>query len=313
MEASPSTFGTFVPPSIEELAPHFPDYEIRTLIAKGGMGAVYKAKHRALDRPVALKILPSELGQHPELLSQFQQEAKLMARLNHNNLVSIFDFGNIHGIPFIIMEFINGKALYFSAHKKAIDALVSIDLTLKICAGIHHAHQAGIIHRDLKPANILLDAAVTPKIGDFGLSQTLLGAAHNTSTYGTPGYMAPEIYQKLPVDLRSDIFAVGCILYELLTGHPPKPYSYSLNTRLNPALDRIIQKATDPEPLQRYSSANEMAADLEYSKTYYRKPTLITTNVPSRCFATAPCAAIPATLPAHKVVAPNPIVRKSLS
>ena len=215
---------TFIAPSPEALAPHFPAYDVEAFIAKGGMGAVYKATQKSLDRPVAIKILPREFGEDAEFRASFEAEAKAMAKLNHPNLIGVYDFGEIDGMLFIIMEFVNGKALYYSAHGKAIDAQLALGLVAKICHGLHHAHRGGILHRDVKPANILLDQDATPKIGDFGLARPMDTSRQQDGglIYGTPGYTAPEVYtRKHPVDQRSDIYSVGVMLYELLSGKTP--------------------------------------------------------------------------------------------
>ena len=195
----------FVAPSLEELAPLFPAYEIEAFIAQGGMGAVYRATQRSLDRLVAIKILPREFGEDENFRASFEAEAKAMAKLNHPNLIGVYDFGDIDGMLFIVMEFVEGKALYYSVHKKAIDPLVAFEMVSTISRGLAHAHAGGIIHRDIKPANILLDLEANPKIGDFGLARPLDQDRSGGVVFGTPGYTAPEVYKNdHPVDQRSD-------------------------------------------------------------------------------------------------------------
>ncbi len=256
--------GGFVAPSLEELAPLFPAYEIEVFIAAGGMGAVYKARQKSLDRDVAIKILPREFGEDEQFRASFEAEAKAMARLNHPNLIAVYDFGDIDGMLFIIMEFVQGKALYYSAHKKAIDPAVALGLVSTISRGLAHAHEGGIIHRDIKPANILLDTNAKPKIGDFGLARPLDRDRSEGVVFGTPGYTAPEVYNRsLNVDQRSDIFSTGALLYELLCGKRPEPDSTSMATGIDPRIDAIITKATHANPNHRYMDAEDLAEDLE--------------------------------------------------
>ena len=222
MSETPPNPAEFVAPSLEELAPLFPAYEIEAFIAQGGMGAVYRATQRSLDRLVAIKILPREFGEDENFRASFEAEAKAMAKLNHPNLIGVYDFGDIDGMLFIVMEFVEGKALYYSVHKKAIDPLVAFEMVSTISRGLAHAHAGGIIHRDIKPANILLDLEANPKIGDFGLARPLDQDRSGGVVFGTPGYTAPEVYKNdHPVDQRSDIFSIGALLYELLSGKPP--------------------------------------------------------------------------------------------
>ncbi|MEN8783755.1 MAG: protein kinase [Akkermansiaceae bacterium] len=254
----------FVAPSLEELGPLFPAYELEAFIAQGGMGAVYKARQKSLDRSVAIKILPREFGDDPQFRSSFEAEAKAMARLNHPNLISVYDFGDIEGMLYIIMEFVQGKALYYSAHNKAIDPAVALDLVSTISRGLAHAHRGGIIHRDIKPANILLDADAKPKIGDFGLAHPVDRGNDEGLVFGTPGYTAPEIFQNgTDVDQRSDIFSVGALLYELLCGRHPEPDSHGMTTGIDPRIDTILKRATNLNPNLRYPDVDELADDLD--------------------------------------------------
>lgn len=261
-DQSPPT--DFVAPTLEELTPLFPAYELEAFIAQGGMGAVYKARQKSLDRSVAIKILPREFGDDPQFRASFEAEAKAMARLNHPNLIAVYDFGDIEGMLYIIMEFVQGKALYYSAHNKAIDPMVALDLVSTISRGLGHAHRGGIIHRDIKPANILLDTNAKPKIGDFGLAQPVDRVREEGVIFGTPGYTAPEIFKEgADVDARSDIFSVGALLYELLCGRHPEHHSHSMTTGIDPRIDAIVKKATNPDPNLRYANVDELADDLD--------------------------------------------------
>lgn len=264
MSETPPNPAEFVAPSLEELAPLFPAYEIEAFIAQGGMGAVYRATQRSLDRLVAIKILPREFGEDENFRASFEAEAKAMAKLNHPNLIGVYDFGDIDGMLFIVMEFVEGKALYYSVHKKAIDPLVAFEMVSTISRGLAHAHAGGIIHRDIKPANILLDLEANPKIGDFGLARPLDQDRSGGVVFGTPGYTAPEVYKNdHPVDQRSDIFSIGALLYELLSGEPPAADSTGMTIGNDPRIDAILKKATHADPSTRYHDAQDLADSLD--------------------------------------------------
>ena len=257
----------FDPPDLSELSKLFDGYEVISLIATGGMGAVYKASQVSLDRDVAIKLLPVEFGKDPSFRNQFEAEARSMAKLNHDNLIGIYDFGEADGMPYIVMELVAGKSLYHSSYGKAIDETTAVELVIGICRGLAHAHEANIIHRDIKPANILLDPNAKPKIGDFGLAAAS-DSEHSEDgpIFGTPGYVAPEILSNpKAIGVQSDIYAVGVILYELLTGRlPEEPASPpSSIAKCDRRLDPIFKKATRRNPALRFQSADEMADDLE--------------------------------------------------
>lgn len=251
---------SFTPPPIELLNQLLPAYDFVDFIAQGGMGAVYLAKQVSLDREVAVKILPMELTADPEFSASFKTEARAMAKLNHPNLIAIYDFGEINGMLFIAMEYVPGKSLYHSSWNKQIDPVEAGRIVMAICDGLSHAHDSGIIHRDIKPANILLTPKIVPKIGDFGLAQSV-GVKHDGLVMGTPGYSAPEVVANPDkADRRSDIFAVGVILHELLTGQLPQPgHAASDLVNCSREFDKIIQRATHPNPLMRYPDAHSMA------------------------------------------------------
>jgi hypothetical protein len=284
------TPAAFAAPDPAELAPLFPGYEIQGLIATGGMGAVYHAVQKSLDRAVAIKILPRELTGDESFRDSFETEAKAMARLNHPNLIGVYDFGEIEGMLYIIMEYVPGNSLFHSAHGTAIDPAEVVRLVSGICQGLAHAHQHGILHRDIKPSNILLDFNAEPKIGDFGLARPIERKTQaGEEIFGTPHYTAPEvIHSPFTVDHRADIFSVGVLLHELLTGRLPAddPRSPSLIAHCDPRFDVIVRRATDPSPEHRYHSALEMVRELQ---------TISTTPGP-RILRTLPVS--PATVPA---------------
>lgn len=257
----------FVAPEVADLALLFPGYEIQSLIATGGMGAVYCAVQKSLDRTVALKILPLELSKDAAFCASFEAEAKAMARLNHPNLIGVYDFGEINGMLYIIMEFVPGNSIYHSADGIAIDPGEVIRLVTGICQGLTHAHENGIIHRDIKPSNILLDLNAQPKIGDFGLARPFeRKVEEGEEIFGTPHYTAPEVVSApYSVDYRADIFSVGVMLHELLTGklpaHDPRPASLIAHCDIR--FDAIIKRATQSLPAARYASVSEMTNELQ--------------------------------------------------
>jgi serine/threonine protein kinase len=255
----------FEAPTLEALAGLLPAYEFQAFIAQGGMGAVYKARQRSLDRDVAIKILPRELGEDPEFRKSFETEARAMARLNHPNLIGVYDSGDVDGMLYIAMEYVNGKSLYYSAYNLAVDPAQAVTIVKGICDGLAHAHENGVIHRDIKPANILLTPKREPKIGDFGLARPT-GSEGPGLIMGTPGYTAPEVIDHPEhADRRSDIYAVGVILYELLTGRRQEPNCPlpSAVGGCDRALDTIWQNATHPNPAFRYSDAGLMSKALD--------------------------------------------------
>ena len=296
---------SFDPPSLEDLASLLPGYQLIAFIAQGGMGAVYKARQRSLDRDVAIKILPREFGADPEFRSSFETEAKAMARLNHPNLIGVYDFGDADGMPYIVMEYVPGKSLFHSAHNLAVEPRQAVTIVKAICDGLAHAHENGVIHRDIKPANILLTPKAEPKVGDFGLARPA-GEGSTGLLMGTPGYSAPEIIRQPDhADHRSDIFALGVVLYELLIGKcppydvPPPPPSSTIGCDKD--LDVICAIAMHPAASMRYSSAEVMSAALDqWLRGGSRVPAPRTTGSIPYAPARAPGAMEPATVVVEK-------------
>lgn len=253
MSSSPE----FDAPAPEALAALLPAFEFELLIAKSASGAVYKARQKSLDREVAIKILPRERMADPAFKKAFETEARAIARLNHPNLISIYDSGEVDGMAYLVMEFVPGKSLYRSAYGRKIDPAQGVEIVIGICKGLAAAHEGGLVHRAVSPANILLNRKAEPKIGDFGL-------AHRSEAED-PGYTAPEVVRQPNVaDRRSDLYAVGIILYELLTGTRQRPDSPALSVAsgVDISLDRIWQRATNPNPGLRYPDGNAFALDL---------------------------------------------------
>ena len=212
----PGVTGTYspgsLPPSLEELARHFPQLEILELLGQGGMGIVYKARQPGLDRLVALKILPPEASRDPAFAERFVREARALAKLSHPSVVTIHDFGESDGRFYLLMEFVDGVNLRHLLRERRLKPEEALKIVPQICEALQYAHEQGVVHRDIKPENILLDRRGHVKIADFGLAK-LLGpkAADSALTgsqqiMGTPHYMAPEQMERpLAVDHRADI------------------------------------------------------------------------------------------------------------
>ena len=254
----------FQAPNPQDLANLLPQYDIEFFIAQGGMGAVYKGRQRSLDRDIAIKVLPHEVGKNEEFRESFNSEAKAMAKLNHPNLLGVFDFGTVDGMPYIVMEYVEGGSLYQACHGQAIEPTQAATIVIAICDGLAHAHDHNIVHRDIKPANILLTSAAVPKVADFGLAQAI-DSDQPGLVMGTPGYTAPEVFQDPDqAGKLADIYSVGVILHQLLTGVDPsgsmEPPSVSTGSI---RLDAIWRKATHINPSQRHTSVDALAKELE--------------------------------------------------
>ncbi len=277
---TPASGPRFVPPSPEQLASHFPQLEIESLIGCGGMGAVYKARQRELDRTVAVKILPPQLGEDPAFAERFTREARAMARLNHPHIVSIYDFGQTSSatgedpsrLYYFVMEYVDGASLRQLLRAGEIQPSEALTLTSQICDALQYAHDEGVVHRDVKPENVLVDKAGRVKIADFGLAKLVFDATHEATLTGTAEllgtfrYMAPELIERTGrVDHRADIYALGIVLYELLTGEVPmgRFYPPSEKVQSDPRLDGIVLRALEREPNHRFQTAREVKAALD--------------------------------------------------
>lgn len=261
------------PPSVSDLQEFLPQYEIEALIACGGMGALYLGRQPALDRKVAIKVLPpSLLERDAAFLERFQQEARLMARLHHPAVVSVFEAGeSADGVLFIVMEFLpGGDVAQLVASRGALPMEQAVRIIKSVCQALSAAHQVGVIHRDIKPSNILLDASGNAKVGDFGLATLHApGVDRVTGSHiavGTPEFMAPESrVPNAPVDHRADLYAVGCMLHYMLTAHLPhgrfQPAS-TLMPHLDKRLDAIVGRALQTDPKLRHENADALLADL---------------------------------------------------
>ena len=260
------------------------NYQIICTLATGGTAVLYKAIQKSLDREVVIKRLHSHLTSDTNFTGRFEIEAKAAASLDHENIVRIIDSGISNGNYFIVMEYIDGFALSEILEKHGpLDDEVALLIAREICIGLDHAHQHGIIHRDIKPANIMITATGQVKITDFGLAKLTGSQLQHTvadTLLGTPLYMSPEQAIGDGIDGRSDIFSLGTICYEMVTGKQPFsgntyaaviqkiidghiPHPCRVNELVSPEVDRVIMKALSREPSKRYGTALEMARTIE--------------------------------------------------
>jgi hypothetical protein len=264
---------SFTPPRLEELAPHFPQLELLELVGRGGMGAVYKARQPALDRLVALKILPPEkTANDPGFADRFNREARALARLSHPNIVAVHEFGRSGPFHYFIMEFVDGLNLRKIEQAGKLAPSEALQIIPQICGALQFAHDEGIVHRDIKPENILLDKRGRVKIADFGIAK-ILDAPGQTEhltgeqhVIGTPHYMAPEQIEKpTEVDHRADIYSLGVVFYEMLTGELPlgKFAVPSRKVQVDVRLDEVVLRALEKEPGLRYQQASVLKTEVE--------------------------------------------------
>ncbi len=263
----------FVPPEPAELAKQFPQLEILELLGQGGMGAVYKARQKQLDRLVALKILPPQVARTEAFAERFTREARSLAKLNHPRIVSVYDFGHTEdGLYYFIMEFIDGTDLRHVIQAGELSPAESLAIVPQICEALQFAHEEGIVHRDIKPENILLDKRGRVKIADFGLAKlldqpaTVYTLTQAGQRMGTPHYMAPEqIEHPGQVDHRADIYSLGVVFYEMLTGELPlgRFAPPSQKVQVDVRLDKVVLRSLEKEPERRYQHASEVKTDVE--------------------------------------------------
>jgi serine/threonine protein kinase/N-acetylneuraminic acid mutarotase len=263
----------------------FAGYRIEGIVARGGMGVVYRATDPELDRTVALKIIAPEHTQNPDAVTRFKSEARLAASLEHPNIVPIHRGGEYQGVLYLAMRFVPGTNLRHLVDAGPLEMAQVVLVTRSVSSALDAAHERGLVHRDVKPANILISGEGDRRhvyLTDFGLTKRLGSAGSLTRTgawVGTPDYVAPEQIQSAPVDGRADIYSLGCVLYEMLTGsvaYPkdndmaklwahvtdPPPSPSLTRPELNRAFDDIVARATAKDPRQRYATASELAADV---------------------------------------------------
>ena len=271
-EASPPPANGFSPPHPDALRGLFPQLEILGLLGHGGMGAVYKARQRGLNRFVALKILPLQISRVPGFAERFAREAQALARLSHPNIVTVIDLGQSGSVYYFLMEFVEGVNLRQMLQSRQMAPRDAVGLMPQICEALEYAHGEGVVHRDIKPENILLDGKGRVKIADFGLAKLVGLAAHDvqltqsSQVMGTMHYIAPEQFEKgQPVDHRADIYALGVVLYEMLTGELPLGHFElpSAKAAVDSRLDEVVLHALEKSPKRRYQQVSELRLQLE--------------------------------------------------
>jgi serine/threonine protein kinase len=256
----------------DELAPHFPQLEIIECLGRGGMGVVYKARQKSLHRLVALKLLAPERAEHPQFAARFAHEAQALAVLNHPHIVGVHDFGQAGGYYFLLMEYVDGVNLRQAMKAGRFTPEEALAVVPPVCDALQFAHERGIVHRDIKPENLLLDKEGRLKIADFGIAKMLqadgsevgLGASQPA---GTPQYMAPEEKEHRTSDHRADIYSLGVVLYEMLTGELPTeklqpPSSRVRGVQIDVRLDQIVLRALEATPELRYQTAAKLRAEV---------------------------------------------------
>src|SRR5216684_1491801 len=258
-------------------------YEILQLLGQGGMGAVYKARDIELERTVALKLIRPDLASHPEILRRFKQELILAREVTHRNVIRIFDLGQASGVRYITMEYVEGRDLRALLHeKKKLTPEEAVPIFLQIAAALEAAHHAGVVHRDLKPQNVMVDKEGRVYVMDFGVARSLEtpGMTQTGALMGTPEYMSPEQAKGMKVDARSDLFSLGIIFYEMLSGVAPFKADTAMATMFKRTqehavplaqagsgvpvfLSDIVSKCLEIDREKRFASAREVAQQLE--------------------------------------------------
>lgn len=270
-DQAPPRQGPALPP-IDELAPMFPDYELQALVGRGGMGAVYRARHKKLDRLVAIKLLLPDLVGDPSFAERFEGEARTMAKLAHPGIVGLFDFGRSGPWFFLVMEYVDGANLRELLAQGNLRPQEVLGYVGQLCDALQYAHDHRVVHRDIKPENLLVDGDGRVRITDFGLAKLVgTGASavpltQSNQQLGTPLYMAPEqVHAAAAVDHRADLYSLGVVVYEMLTGRLPLGRFQPPSARDAAAkpFDPVVMKSLESDPAQRYQAAREVKRDLQ--------------------------------------------------
>ena len=278
----------------EQIASHFPQLEILECLGRGGMGVVYKARQKSLGRLVALKLLAPERVNDPRFSERFTREAQALAALNHPNIVTIYDFGQAGGFYFLLMEFVDGVNLRHLLRSRKLSPEEALAIVPPLCDALQFAHERGIVHRDIKPENLLLDKNGRVKVADFGIAK-MLGAGSDGSVkessapdnatktaLGTPGYSAPEqMADPARVDSRADIYSLGTVFYEMLTGELPgkRIEPPSKKVQIDVRLDAIVMRALEKTPELRWQTAADLRTQVETITG-----STVTNCPPAKCF-----------------------------
>lgn len=248
------------------------DYEVLEKIGQGGMATVYKGLQTSLDRPVAIKVLSQKMMEDPEIVERFNRESLIIAKLSHPNIIHVIDRGLRDGMPYFVMEFVEGTTLSQVIKEGVYDNGQKLDIIIQVCKALAYAHKNGVIHRDIKPANILIDKEGNAQVSDFGIAHLFdeqSGQEPLTQqglVIGTPAYMSPEQREGSPqVGIPSDIYSLGAVVYELFTGTRPQGRFQApseIAPDFPPGLDGVILKCLEPEPARRFQTAEELKDSL---------------------------------------------------
>jgi tRNA A-37 threonylcarbamoyl transferase component Bud32 len=267
------------PLPLAQITPHFPQLEILECLGRGGMGVVYKARQKTLNRFAALKLLAPERVRDAKFAERFAREAQSLAALNHPNIVTIYDFGQAGGFYYLLMEFVDGANLRHLLRARKFTPEEALAIVPPLCDALQFAHDRGIVHRDIKPENLLLDKTGRVKVADFGIAK-MLGAVNGGGSgggavapenatqhaVGTPGYSAPEqMNNPERVDSRADIYSLGVVFYEMLTGELPgqRLEPPSKKVQIDVRLDEVVLRALENKPERRYQQASVMKTQVE--------------------------------------------------
>jgi serine/threonine protein kinase len=263
-------------PRDELIGKQLGQYEILDEIGRGGMATVYRARQQSMNRTVAIKVLPRHLLHDPGFYERFEREVDVIAHLEHPHILPIYDYGQDEGLPYIVMRYLAGGSLE-QLIRRGQSQVDELEKPLRqVALALDHAHQQGIIHRDLKPGNIMLDEYGNAYLSDFGIARVLGSELTGSMIIGTPSYMSPEQANGLPLDGRSDVYSLGVVLFELITGqlpyqaetpmavllkhiNEPMPPVHDFRQDVAPEIDVVIQRSTAKDPDERYSSAIELA------------------------------------------------------
>ena len=256
-------------------------YQLQGLVGQGGMADVELAHDDVLDRQVAVKILHSRYSDDPAFRERFKREARAAASLNHPNMVAVYDTGDEDGRPFIVMEFVNGRSLREVLRREGVLPQRAAEIAGDAALALHYSHERGLVHRDVKPANIMVSNEGQVKVTDFGIARAVNSetVTQTAAVFGTAAYIAPEQAQGLDVDARTDVYSLGVVLYEMLTGQQPfsadsavalaykhvsedPPRPTQINPEITPALEAVVLKAMAKNPANRYQDAREFHDDI---------------------------------------------------
>lgn len=306
-------------------------YRIVSQLGRGGMATVFKAYHPALDRFVAIKVPVADFQANPDVLARFKREVRIIAKLDHPNIIPIYDVSEFEGTPFLVMRFVEGRTLreFLSQYKKTVSLSTVTAIMRAVTSALTFAHQKQVLHRDVKPSNIMLGNDGNVYLMDFGLARIVAEADLTISkdvVIGTPYYISPEQAKGEPLDERTDIYALGVVLYELLAGRvpftgerpsivvyhhisTPPPLPSAFNPNISPALEQVVLRALAKDKNQRFASAAElMLAFQEVTQTEAQlTPQTLTMPVakPAAAPATPAAEAQPSAPPARQLRSPS--------